>query len=97
MEQTLIINSKCGKYRFYINFKDEIKGLDYYELAIATQDSEGFINKSGTAKIIKQHILDTLKGKVGDNLIDNKKLEKNKKSYDKKELILQIKIITQYI
>lgn len=83
-EETLIINSKCGKYSFYINFKDEIKGVDYYELAIVTQDSEGFINKSGTAKIIKQHVLDTLKGKVGDNLIDDNKLEKNKNPFNKK-------------
>lgn len=62
-EETLMIHSKCGKYSFYINFKDEIKGVDYYDLAIATQTSNGFINKSGDAKIIKKAVLDTLSGK----------------------------------
>lgn len=61
-EETLMIYSKCGKYSFYINFKDEIKGVDYYELAIATQSSSGYINKSGNAKVIKQAVMDTLKG-----------------------------------
>ncbi|MGL5327822.1 MAG: hypothetical protein ACRDD7_01045 [Peptostreptococcaceae bacterium] len=62
-EETLMIHSKCGEYSFYINFKDEIKGVDYYDLAIATQTSSGFINKSGDAKTIKKAILDTLSGK----------------------------------
>ena len=62
-EETLIIYSKCGKYSFYINFKDEIKGVDYFELAITTEDSKGFINKSGTASIIKKAVMDTVTGK----------------------------------
>ncbi|MBO3446433.1 hypothetical protein [Clostridium sp. CCUG 7971] len=49
-----MMHSKCGKYSFYINFKDEIRGVDYYELAIATEDSVGFINKSGNASVIKK-------------------------------------------
>lgn len=61
-EETLMLYSKCGKYSFYINFKDEIKGVDYYELAIATQTSSGYINKSGNAKVIKQAVIDTLNG-----------------------------------
>ena len=61
-EETLMLYSKCGKYSFYINFKDEIKGVDYYELAIATQTSSGYINKSGTANVIKKAVLDTLAG-----------------------------------
>lgn len=77
-EETLIIHSKCGQYSFYINFKDEIKGIDYYELAIVTQNSEGFINKSGDANLIKKHVLDTLNGKNGDNLVDDKKLNNKK-------------------
>lgn len=63
-EETLIIYSKCGKYSFYINFKDEIKGVDYFELAITTEDSNGFINKSGTANVIKKAVMDTVTGKV---------------------------------
>lgn len=61
-EETLMIHSKCEKYSFYINFKDEIKGVDYYDLAIATKTSNGFINKSGDAKTIKRIVLDTLSG-----------------------------------
>lgn len=72
-EETLMIHSKCGKYSFYINFKDEIRGVDYYELAIATEDSVGFINKSGNASVIKKVVLDTLADKKGDNLVDDKK------------------------
>ena len=64
LPETLIIYSKCGKYSFYINFKDEIKGVDYFELAITTEDSNGFINKSGTANIIKKVVMDTVTGKV---------------------------------
>lgn len=63
-EETLIIYSKCGKYSFYINFKDEIKGVDYFELAITTEDSNGFINKSGTANVIKKAVMDTVTGKL---------------------------------
>ncbi|MBO3446434.1 hypothetical protein [Clostridium sp. CCUG 7971] len=72
-EETLMMHSKCGKYSFYINFKDEIRGVDYYELAIATEDSVGFINKSGNASVIKKVVLDTLANKKGDNLVDDKK------------------------
>ena len=71
-EETLMIHSKCGKYSFYINFKDEIKGVDYYDLAIATQRSNGFINKSGDAKTIKKLVLDTLSGKEIKDDIKNK-------------------------
>lgn len=63
-EETLIIYSKCGKYSFYINFKDEIKGVDYFELAITTEDSNGFINKSGTASVIQKAVMDTVTGKI---------------------------------
>ena len=63
-EETLIIYSKCGKYSFYINFKDEIKSVDYFELAITTEDSNGFINKSGTASVIQKAVMDTVTGKV---------------------------------
>lgn len=63
-EETLMLYSKCGKYSFYVNFKDEIKGVDYYELAIATESSSGFINKSGTASVINKAVMDTLCGKV---------------------------------
>lgn len=77
-EETLMIHSKCGKYSFYINFKDEVKGVDYYDLAIATQSSNGFINKSGDAKTIKKLVLDTLSGKeIKDDIkkkIDNPKV-----------------------
>lgn len=62
-EETLMLYSKCGNYSFYINFKDEIKGVDYYELAIATQTSSGYINKSGNASTIKKAVMDTLAGK----------------------------------
>ncbi|MGL5316301.1 MAG: hypothetical protein ACRC92_23805 [Peptostreptococcaceae bacterium] len=62
-EETLIIYSKCEKYSFYINFKDEIKGVDYFELAITTEDSNGFINKSGTASTIQKAVMDTVTGK----------------------------------
>lgn len=62
-EETLIIYSKCGKYSFYINFKDEVKGVDYFELAITTEDSSGFINKSGTASVIQKAVMDTVTGK----------------------------------
>lgn len=62
-EETLMLYSKCGKYSFYINFKDEIKGVDYYELAIATQTSSGYINKSGNANVIKKAVMDTIIGK----------------------------------
>lgn len=73
-EETLMIYSKCGKYSFYINFKDEIKGVDYYELAIATETSSGFINKSGTANIIKKAVMDTLTGKnIEDSEANNGK------------------------
>lgn len=76
-EETLMIHSKCGKYSFYINFKDEIKGVDYYDLAIATQSSNGFINKSGDAKTIKKLVLDTLSGKeIKDDI--KKKIDKPK-------------------
>lgn len=71
-EETLMIHSKCGKYSFYINFKDEIKGVDYYDLAIATQTSNGFINKSGDSKTIKKLVLDTLLGKEIKDDIKNK-------------------------
>ena len=72
-----MIHSKCGKYSFYINFKDEIKGVDYYDLAIATQSSNGFINKSGDAKTIKKLVLDTLSGKeIKDDI--KKKIDKPK-------------------
>ena len=78
-EETLIIHSKCGKYSFYINFKDEIKGIDYYDLAIATKTSNGFINKSGDAKTIKKAVMDTLLGKeVKDDI--KKKIDKPKVS-----------------
>ncbi|MGL6106293.1 MAG: hypothetical protein ACRC03_09255 [Romboutsia sp.] len=63
-EETLIIYSKCGKYSFYINFKDEIKGVDYFEISITTEDSNGFINKSGTASVIQKVVMDTVTGKV---------------------------------
>lgn len=63
-EETLIIYSKCGKYSFYINFKDEIRGVDYFELAITTEDSNGFINKSGTAGVIQKAVMDTVTGKI---------------------------------
>ncbi|MGL5348932.1 MAG: hypothetical protein ACRDA3_16395 [Peptostreptococcaceae bacterium] len=63
-EETLIIYSKCGKYSFYINFKDEVKGVDYFELAITTEDSNGFINKSGTASAIQKAVMDTVTGNV---------------------------------
>lgn len=63
-EETLMLYSKCDKYRFYINFKDEIKGVDYYELAIATETSSGYINKSGTASVIQKAVMDTLAGKT---------------------------------
>ncbi|MDK2561960.1 hypothetical protein QOZ84_00235 [Romboutsia sedimentorum] len=59
-QETLIIESKDSKYTFHINFKDEIKGVDFYELAIATQTSSGYINKSGTAKVIQNFIIETL-------------------------------------
>ena len=77
-----MIHSKCGKYSFYINFKDEIKGVDYYDLAIATQSSNGFINKSGDSKTIKKLVLDTLSGKEVKDDIKNKN---NKKQNFKKE------------
>ncbi|MEF9991698.1 MAG: hypothetical protein RRZ84_06150 [Romboutsia sp.] len=73
-EETLIIHSKCGKYSFYINFKDEVKGVDYYELAIATETSNGFINKSGTASVINKAIMDTLSG----NVVSEDKVTKTK-------------------
>lgn len=73
-EETLMIYSKCGKYSFYINFKDEIKGVDYYELAIATETSSGFINKSGTTNVIKKAVMDTLTGKnIEDSEANNGK------------------------
>lgn len=59
-QETLILESKDSKYTFHINFKDEIKGVDFYELAVATQTSSGYINKSGTAKIIQNFIIETL-------------------------------------
>lgn len=59
-QETLIIESKDSKYTFHINFKDEIKGVDFYELAIATQTSSGYINKSGTAKVIQNFIIEAL-------------------------------------
>ena len=71
-EETLMMHSKCGKYSFYINFKDEVKGIDYYDLAIATQTSNGFINKTGDAKTIKKIVLDTLAGKEVKDDIKNK-------------------------
>lgn len=76
-EETLIIYSKCGKYSFYINFKDEIKGVDYFELAITTEDSNGFINKSGTASVIQKAVMDTVTGKVSpkEDTIKNKKIK----------------------
>jgi len=49
-QETLILESKDSKYTFHINFKDEIKGVDFYEIAIATQTSSGYINKSGTRR-----------------------------------------------
>ncbi|MBQ3421825.1 MAG: hypothetical protein IJH34_09160, partial [Romboutsia sp.] len=62
----------CGNYSFYINFKDEIKGIDYYNLAIATKTSNGFINKTGDAKTIKKTVLDTLSGVEVKDDIKNK-------------------------
>lgn len=80
-EETLIIHSKCGKYSFYINFKDEIKGVDYFELAITTEDSKGFINKSGTANVIKKAVMDTVteKAKPKDDAPKKKVQAKNTK------------------
>ncbi|SCI26262.1 MULTISPECIES: hypothetical protein [unclassified Romboutsia] len=76
-EETLMIHSKCGNYSFYINFKDEIKGVDYYDLAIATKTSNGFINKSGDAKTVKRAVMDTLSGKeVRDDI--KRKIDKPK-------------------
>lgn len=63
-EESLILNSKCCKYAFYINFKDEIRGVDYYDLAIVTDTSNGFINKSGNASVIHKAIMDTLSNKT---------------------------------
>lgn len=63
-EESLILHSKCGKYAFYINFKDEIRGVDYYDLAIVTETSSGFINKSGTASVIHKAVMDTLSSKI---------------------------------
>lgn len=85
-EETLMIHSKCGKYSFYINFKDEIKGVDYYDLAIATKTSNGFINKSGDAKLIKKAILDTLSGKeVKDDINIKKKIDTPKVNANNKK------------
>lgn len=86
-EETLMLYSKCGKYSFYINFKDEIKGVDYYELAIATQESSGYINKSGNANIIKKVVMDTITGKEvnDDKVVRPKVTAKAKTSSTKKD------------
>ena len=89
-EETLIIYSKCGKYSFYINFKDEIKGVDYFELAITTEDSKGFINKSGTASVIQKAVMDTVTGKskpkddVPKKKVEAKSLNSNTSRSEKK-------------
>ena len=88
-EETLMIHSKCGNYSFYINFKDEIKGIDYYDLAIATKTSNGFINKTGDAKTIKKAVLDTLSGiEVKDDIKNkiNNNSSKNKTKSSKTTL-----------
>lgn len=86
-EETLMIHSKCGNYSFYINFKDEIKDVDYYDLAIATKTSNGFINKTGDAKTIKKLVLDTLSGvevkddiKIKNNKSNSSSTKSNKNS-----------------
>jgi hypothetical protein len=95
-EETLIIYSKCGKYSFYINFKDEIKGVDYFELAITTEDSNGFINKSGTASVIQKAVMDTVTGKSKPkDDIPKKKVEakasKPKSSSSQKKYLFMLK------
>ena len=85
-QETLILESKDSKYTFHINFKDEIKGVDFYELAIATQTSSGYINKSGTAKVIQKFVLDTLNNK-NTNLKDDSPKVENKKITSKKKVI----------
>ncbi|MGL5331201.1 MAG: hypothetical protein ACRDD7_18195 [Peptostreptococcaceae bacterium] len=81
-QETLILVSKDSKYTFHINFKDEIKGVDFYELAIATENSSGYINKSGTAQVIQNVILDTLDGKKVDDDAQKHRI-KDKKNTDK--------------
>jgi len=84
-QETLILESKDSKYTFHINFKDEIKGVDFYEIAIATQTSSGYINKSGTASIIQKFVLDTLNNK-NTNLNDEAPKVENKKATLKKKV-----------
>ena len=83
-QETLILESKDSKYTFHINFKDEIKGVDFYELAIATQTSSGYINKSGTAKVIQKFVLDTLNNKNTNLEDDSSKIENKKVTFKKK-------------
>ena len=65
-QETLMLVSKDSNYTFHINFKDEIKGVDFYELALATKSSSGYINKSGTASVIQKFVLDVVSGKNTD-------------------------------
>ncbi|WP_270940738.1 hypothetical protein [Romboutsia lituseburensis] len=84
-QETLILVSKDSKYTFHINFKDEIKGVDFYELALATKNSSGYINKSGTAKVIQKFVLDVLSDKIKNvEDEDTKENKPSKSNTDKK-------------
>jgi len=84
-QETLILESKDSKYTFHINCKDEIKGVDFYEIDIATQTSSGYINKSGTVGIIQSFILDILNNK-NTNLNDEAPKVENKKATPKNKV-----------
>ncbi|MCR8744145.1 hypothetical protein [Romboutsia lituseburensis] len=85
-QETLILVSKDSKYTFHINFKDEIKGVDFYELALATENSSGYINKSGTVKVIQKFVLDVLNDKVKNVEDEDTKENKPYKSNTNKKI-----------
>lgn len=89
-QETLMLVSKDSNYTFHINFKDEIKGVDFYELALATKSSSGYINKSGTASVIQKYVLEILNGN-NTNQNDNKKDKISNKSGNNKKFYQNIK------
>lgn len=80
-QETLMLVSKDSNSTFHINFKDEIKGVDFYELALATKSSSGYINKSGTAGVIQKYVLDILNG---NNVNTKDEQNKNQNNDNKK-------------